>query len=115
MLWSDGKPNHGEIRIQIDGEHWNELIGSDAMKELEEYIENLNYFAVKMISCPEAANDQPHYITEEELNERRYATNQTVWEQLMSVGSRIDRRDKILGFVAGIAVLALVIAIRAVM
>ena len=52
-------------------------------------------------------------VTREELN--RYAERDDVYRQFIAVGSRIGRRDKLLAAVAGVAVIALVIAIRALM
>ena len=50
-------------------------------------------------------------VTREELHE--YAKWQDVWQQLMCVGRRMDRRDNLLGVVTVIALLALGFALAA--
>ena len=101
--------------VPFDGRSWVvtfviDIEDKERVRKSKEFAA-LERFVLKLNGHDQEEMDKP--VTREDLN--RYAERDDVYRQLIAVGGRIDRQDKLLAAVAGVAVIALVIAIRALM
>lgn len=101
--------------VPFDGKSWVvtfviDIEDKEKVRKSKEFAA-LERFVLKLDGHDREEMDKP--VTREDLN--RYAEWDDVYRQFIAIGSRIGRRDKLLAAVAGVAVIALVIAIRALM